>query len=125
MHIAEMAIDGFGVFREVMVTDVDPKVTIFEGHNEAGKTTLMAFIRAVLFGFEGRRNGANRYEPARGGRHGGALVVETDDGRRFRIERIDSSARGRVKVSATFPFQQTISESVTPRSPSQQYKYAG
>jgi len=115
MRIAEMAIDGFGVFREVMVPDVDPKVTIFEGHNEAGKTTLMAFIRAVLFGFEGRRNGANRYEPARGGRHGGALVVETDDGRRFRIERIDSSARGRVKVSATFPFQHTISESATPR----------
>lgn len=115
MRIAEMAIDGFGVFREVTVSDVDPKVTVFEGQNEAGKTTLMAFIRAILFGFEGRRNGANRYEPARGGRHGGALVVETDDGRRFRIERIDSSARGRVKVSATFPFQQTTSESETTR----------
>ena len=42
MRIAEMAIDGFGVFREVTVPDVDPKVTVFEGQNEAGKTTLMA-----------------------------------------------------------------------------------
>ena len=113
MRIVEMAIDGFGVFREVVVRDMAPKVTVFEGHNEAGKTTIMAFIRAILFGFEGRRNGANRYEPARGGRHGGALVVETEDGRRFRIERVDSTARGRVKVSATFPFQRTVSESET------------
>ncbi|MDT7043105.1 AAA family ATPase [Candidatus Nitronereus thalassa] len=116
MRIAEMIIDGFGVFREVTVSDLDPKVTVFEGHNEAGKTTLMAYIRAVLFGFEGRRNGANRYEPARGGRHGGALVVDTEDGRRFRIERVDSGARGRVKVSATFPFQHTVSEVETNRS---------
>ena len=110
MRIAELDITGFGVFREVAVRDMAPKVTVFEGHNEAGKTTLMAYIRAILFGFEGRRNGANRYEPARAGRHGGALVVETDDGRRYRIERFDSSARGRVKVSATFPFQRTVSE---------------
>lgn len=116
MRIAEMGIDGFGVFREVVVRDIDPKVTLFEGHNEAGKTTLMSYIRAILFGFEGRRNGANRYEPARGGRHGGALVVDTDDGRRFRIERFDSGARGRVKVSATFPFQQTVAEPDTARS---------
>lgn len=113
MRIAEMDIAGFGVFREATVRDLAPKVTVFEGHNEAGKTTLMAYIRAILFGFEGRRNGANRYEPARGGRHGGALVVEAEDGRRYRIERFDSNARGRVKVSAAFPFQRAVNEPET------------
>jgi len=113
MRIAELDIAGFGVFREVAVRDMAPKVTVFEGHNEAGKTTLMAYIRAILFGFEGRRIGTNRYEPVRGGRHGGALVVEAEDGRRYRIERFDTTARGRVKVSATFPFQRTFSQPET------------
>ncbi|MCD6327956.1 AAA family ATPase, partial [bacterium] len=33
----------------------------------------------------------NRYEPLRGGRHGGALILETGAGDRFRIERYASS----------------------------------
>lgn len=111
MRIAEMFLDGFGIFHGVSLRDLSPGITVFEGQNEAGKTTLMAFVRAVLFGFEGRKSGNNRYEPAHGGRHGGALIVMTEDGKRFRVERNDTGTRGQVKVTNVSPFQQTVHES--------------
>ena len=110
MRIAGMTIAGFGRFRESTIHALSPTVTVFEGPNEAGKTTLMAFMRAMLFGFEGRRHGINRYAPTQGGRHGGALIVDTADGRRFRIERFDSTSRGQVNVSELVPFPHNVSE---------------
>ena len=110
MRIKEIGIEGFGIFQHVTIPDIASNVTVFEGANEAGKTTLMAFIRAVLFGFDSRRAGNNRYEPVRGGTHGGALVVETADGKQFRIERLDKGGKGRVKVGGLFPLQETVSE---------------
>ncbi len=108
MRIAEMFLDGFGIFHGISLKDLNAGITVFEGYNEAGKTTLMSFIRAVLFGFEGRKSGNNRYEPARGGRHGGTLVVMTEDGKQFRVDRSDAGSRGQVKVTNVSPFQQTV-----------------
>lgn len=99
MRIVEIAIQGFGVFRDLSIRGLGPGVTVFEGQNEAGKTTLMAFIRAVLFGFESRKSGQNRYEPTGGGRHGGALVLVSPDGQRYRVERIEGGAHGRATLS--------------------------
>ena len=115
MHIAELGIEGFGIFQDVHIRDVEPGITVFEGHNEAGKTTLMSYIRAILFGFEARRGTNNRYEPVKGGRHGGALLLITDDGKRYRVERIDAGNRGRVSVAAAFPFQQTAQDQDGPK----------
>lgn len=115
MHIAEFSIEGFGIFHDVHARDLGPGITVFEGLNEAGKTTLMAYIRAILFGFEPRRGTANRYEPVRGGRHGGSLLLVTEDGKRYRVERVDAGGRGRVSVSAAFPFQRTIHGSDAPK----------
>jgi len=98
MRITEIAIDGFGIFYDFPIRDLDPGITVFEGRNEAGKTTLMAFIRAVLFGFEDRRSGNNRYEPVHGGRHGGALVLMTEEGKGYRVERTEGGAHGRLTV---------------------------
>ncbi len=98
MHIKDIAIDGFGVFHNLAVEDLPPGLTLFEGENEAGKSTLMSFIRAVLFGFESRKSGQNRYDPLRGGRHGGALTLFTVDGVSYRVERYEGGAHGRVKV---------------------------
>jgi uncharacterized protein YhaN len=99
MYIAEIAVHGFGMFRDFTVHGLTPGITVFEGNNEAGKTTLMAFIRAILFGFERRSGNSNRYDPAEGGRHGGALVLVAPDGRRYRVERLEGGAQGRVTVS--------------------------
>ncbi len=110
MRITDIDIQGFGMFHDTHIPDIAPAVTVFEGRNEAGKTTLMAYIRAVLFGFEHRRGSSNRYEPVRGGAHGGALVVETAEGKWFRIERLAKNVKSQVNVVAMFPFQQTVSE---------------
>ena len=81
MRIREVYLDGFGVFHDRRIVigrgnDGNQGVVLFTGANETGKTTLMTFIRGILFGFEGETS-RNFYAPGRGGRHGGNLEVET------------------------------------------------
>ena len=81
MRIDEIAIDGFGLIRDRRLEPA-PGLTLIRGENEAGKSTLLAFIRSILFGFEPKS------PPALvGGRRGGWLTVTAGDGRRVRIER--------------------------------------
>lgn len=97
MRIEEIHIDGFGVWRDRLWRDLGPGVNVFLGPNEAGKTTLMNFVRSVLFGFE-RRNHPLRYEPLRGGTHGGSLVL-SHRGRRVEVRRTAGRhVRGDVEV---------------------------
>src|ERR1700690_3047693 len=81
MRIDEIAVDGFGVFH-ARRSEPAPGLTLIRGANEAGKSTLLAFIRSILFGFETKSNPA-----LAGGRRGGWLNVTTADGRGIRIER--------------------------------------
>ena len=60
-------------------------MNVFHGPNETGKSTLMAFVRAMLFGFE-KRGSPRRYEPLKGGAHGGWLDLTVED-RPIRLER--------------------------------------
>ena len=99
MVINDIYIDGFGVFHNVWISDLAPGLTIFEGENETGKTTLMSFIRAVLFGFDGRKGQHTRYAPQAGGKHGGSLSVRTPDGQTYRIERNEGGTTGRVVIA--------------------------
>jgi uncharacterized protein YhaN len=84
MHISAFHIDGFGVYRDQGVRDLPPGLVLFVGDNESGKTTLMEFVRTVLFGF---KRGQNDYQPVHGGVHGGRLVLLMQDGRRVTVER--------------------------------------
>jgi uncharacterized protein YhaN len=94
MRIDTIHIDGFGALSDRHY-ELNGPLTLFYGANEAGKSTTMAFIRAVLFGFPSRQNLAGRYEPARGGAHGGWLVLADGDGRRLRAARYAGTAGGR------------------------------
>src|SRR5262245_20107798 len=85
MKIESIHIEGFGVWNDHNWGDLSPGLNVFHGPNETGKSTLMAFIRSVLFGFD-RRGQARRYEPLNGGTHGGWLDVRVDSGA-VRIER--------------------------------------
>jgi uncharacterized protein YhaN len=85
MKIENIHIDGFGVWNDKNFGPLDPRLNVFYGPNETGKSTLMGFIRSMFFGFE-KRGSARRYEPTKGGNHGGwmdLLVGET----RLRLER--------------------------------------
>ncbi|MGZ8481179.1 MAG: AAA family ATPase [Candidatus Limnocylindria bacterium] len=94
MRIRSIFIDGFGIWHESRL-EPDAGLTVVSGDNEAGKTTLLAFIRAILFGFE-----TNQYPAVAGGRRGGWLDVVTADERAFRIERYgDRGGQGAVHVT--------------------------
>jgi uncharacterized protein YhaN len=79
MKVKGWFIEGFGIFRDFEVRSLGPGLTVFSGPNEAGKSTLLAFVRGMLFGFPDSRGRENRYLPLRGGRHGGRMVVSGPD----------------------------------------------
>jgi uncharacterized protein YhaN len=85
MKIENIHIDGFGVWKDKDWEQLGPGLNVFHGPNETGKSTLMAFVRSILFGFD-RRGGIRRYDPLNGGIYGGWLDVRVKD-RPIRIER--------------------------------------
>lgn len=95
MYIRELRVDGFGALRDVSVC-FDKPVTVVCGPNEAGKSTLIRFLRSMLYGFPTRKEPVERGEPVHGGRHGGSIVVRTRDGRELLAERYaDAGGAGR------------------------------
>ena len=89
MKIERIKIDGFGRFErwEELLT---PGLNVFFGENEAGKSTLLSFVRATLFGFS-RRTEPSRYEPERGP-FGGELLLDTSAGPLW-VRRVGSRRR--------------------------------
>ena len=85
MKITDIHVDGFGVWNTMSADGIAPEVTLFYGPNEAGKTTLMQFVRAVLYGFSDERRHLY-FPPVFGGVPGGMLRVENHGGE-FTIER--------------------------------------
>ena len=79
MKIADLRIDGFGVWHDLTLRGLSPEVTVFYGPNEAGKSTLMNFLRTVLYGVTPSRR--KRYLPPLVGRPTGRLAQ--GDGRRW------------------------------------------
>ena len=80
MRIREFHIDGFGRFSGASFGPFERPVTVFHGPNEAGKSTLLEFVRRVLYGFPRRSGRVNAYPPLAGGRYGGRLTVEDAGG---------------------------------------------
>ncbi|PYZ98856.1 hypothetical protein CR205_09885 [Alteribacter lacisalsi] len=95
MIITQIDIYGFGKWQSETFY-ADEEIKIIYGENEAGKSTMMAFIRAVLFGFPKR---ADRYRPIGGSDFGGSLTVRFQSAGMVRIERIlKRRAKGDVSV---------------------------
>jgi uncharacterized protein YhaN len=91
MRFKDIYIDGFGIFNDLYVDDISNGLLVFGGNNEAGKTTLMSFIRAILYGFPRDIATNNRHEPLNGGNHGGTLTFIDQNGSEYRIERKEGS----------------------------------
>ena len=88
MIIDKIHIENFGQFHDFTL-ELAPGLNKLRGENEFGKSTLLEFIRRVLWGFpDGRRSQLNHY-PARfnAGEYGGALDVTLADGSRVTLER--------------------------------------
>ena len=92
MRLEDLYLDGFGHFHQRAIGPISGHITVFYGANEAGKSTLLAFIRAVLFGFPRAYN--SHYPPQGGGRHGGRAIVSDDAGAVYTVERYAGSRSG-------------------------------
>jgi len=86
MRIERIEIDGFGRFHDTS-WELPGGLTVLVGANEAGKTTLLNALRALLFGFEANRDGRAWYPALAGGRRGGRLVLRTRADERWVVER--------------------------------------
>ena len=84
MKINDIQIDGFGVWSGLELKDLSGKLTVIYGPNEAGKTTLMEFVRTQLFGLNESRRG--RYLPPV---HGGGAGGAAGPGRAEKAEKAD------------------------------------
>ena len=101
MKVKDIQVDGFGVWTGLSVDSLPDGMTLFYGPNEAGKTTLMQFIRAMLYGFTDERR--DKYlPPLHGGTPGGAIRV-TGPGGGYEIRRrsqlTDSGVTGQLTVT--------------------------
>lgn len=92
MVIRELYIKNFGKFTERHFYLKDG-VQVISGENEFGKSTIHAFIRAMLFGLERGRGRAaakdtfTRYEPWENPGYYAGVMRFTCGGRNFRLER--------------------------------------
>lgn len=99
MKIKKVHIDGFGKWHD-QDFDFTTNPQIIYGPNEAGKTTLMAFLVSVLFGFvDGRgKNRFAQYIPKTTYSYGGSLLVEIN-GHDYVIKRQRGRNGGKVSVT--------------------------
>ena len=99
MKFKRVFVDGYGVFHDFDLSEIAPGATVLLGQNESGKTTILSFIRTMLFGFQNRSKSVNPYEPLAGGRHGGRLTLLGDQGEEFVIERYAGPKGGQLQVT--------------------------
>ncbi len=88
MRIDKLHIISYGKLRDMQIT-FGNGLNIILGKNEAGKSTIMAFIKAMLYGFTGRGTGGDRkrYTPWDSGVMAGELTFTAKDGKQYVIQR--------------------------------------
>jgi uncharacterized protein YhaN len=98
MQLREIHIDGFGIFCDRHATGLSSGINVVYGPNEFGKSTLLAFIRRILFGFPDKRSKSNLYPALVGGAYGGRLVCQLANGKLMIISRGEGRDGGLVSI---------------------------
>lgn len=99
MQLREIHIDGFGIFADTHITGLNPGINVIYGPNEFGKTTVLEFVRRILFGFPRSSTRTNPYPAFRGGNYGGKLICESTDGDTISIHRTTGTHGGTVTIN--------------------------
>src|SRR5213075_902676 len=86
-----MHVYGFGQLADVEIDNL-ADFQVFYGENEAGKSTIMAFIHGILFGFPTKQQTELRYEPRHNSKYGGKIKILTEDRGFTVIERVKGKA---------------------------------
>lgn len=98
MIISDVEVQGFGVWSGLKLPGLSDQLNVIYGPNEAGKSTLLQFLRAMLYGFTPERR-ARFLPPFRGGRGGGRLQIRTVAGV-LTVSRFDAPGDSDAVVSA-------------------------
>ena len=113
MKIIEINIKCFGRLRDFVLKPGD-SVNIVYGRNESGKSTIMAFVKAMFYGFDSAEKRL-QYEPWDGGQLAGSIEFE-HNGVTYFLNRAFGESKGYDKISL---FDKTNGETV-PLSPGQE-----
>ena len=110
MRIESLHIDRFGKLRDFDLT-LEEGLTLIYGRNESGKSTVMAFLRAMLYGLNGKsasieQNDRRRYMPWGEISMGGSLRL-TDGKQRFEIIRVFGQTKKSDTCRVTEPVSYT------------------
>ncbi|WP_308554915.1 AAA family ATPase [uncultured Lactobacillus sp.] len=105
MRLKQINIINFGQFSNKSFDLPSKEINVFFGANEAGKSTTVAFIKQIMFGFHLRSNSSPFFEDYTPLAHvspmGGSLVFEAEDGE-YELERLyakgDKTKRGILTV---------------------------
>jgi uncharacterized protein YhaN len=97
MKIRELQIDRFGVWNDLALRLSPTGVNVFYGPNEAGKSTLMRYIRSMLYGFrpQDEKTAGPNPQPIR---CAGSLKFD-HTGREYNLRRMTyPGTRGRIQI---------------------------
>ncbi|WP_280768657.1 ATP-binding protein [Salipaludibacillus daqingensis] len=100
MRIKNIHIYGFGKWIDQKWDLTDKRLDLFLGGNESGKSTLMAFIHAIFFGFPTKRE--NQYIPRETDRYGGGILLDISPYKNIFVERIAGKTQ-KGKLTVQYP----------------------
>ena len=112
MWIEQIFIENFGAYNDLLITNISPRLSVILGRNEAGKSTILEFVRSIFFGFRTRIGRANSYETPSGMPRKGRLTVNSASQGQLRIERAEK--RGLKEGSLTFRTNMVITWNLPP-----------
>lgn len=105
MLIKQLKIEGFG---KLINQTYDLKdMTVFIGDNETGKSTILAFIKYMLFGFENATTSNQNYNPLDLKRYGGQIFL-SHNGKEIQIERVKILRSGKPSFSCEMTDGETV-----------------
>ncbi|GAB5055841.1 AAA family ATPase [Companilactobacillus alimentarius] len=110
MKLIKAKIYGFGKWVD-QEFDFKQDYQVIFGSNEAGKTTLLNFIKSILFGFASARgdNKYLQYKPKNSSSYGGELEFQSDDKSLWLVRRVEGKGNGTVTL---FHDDQQVPESL-------------
>ncbi len=102
MKIIKLQLDHFGKFEDYTM-ELGPGFHVIYGDNEEGKSTLMAFIQMMFYGYGGRSRDLSghlrrKYRPWKGGEMKGQIQFESA-GTVYRLERTFGQSNSTDQVS--------------------------
>lgn len=97
MRLISCHIDNYGKLSDFDIS-FDEKLNVVSRENGFGKSTLASFLKAMFYGFSGKKqsvleNERKHYKPWKGEQFGGSLVFEAE-GNKYRITRHFGSKEG-------------------------------